>query len=54
MFVLTNTATKSGSFEGAMLLGYATMVLAFSPGICGDPNYRNKYNDGIMAFGKAF
>ena len=54
MLVLTNTATKSGSFEGAMLLGYATMVLAFSLVFVGIRNYRNKYNDGIIGFGKAF
>ncbi|MCR8557617.1 DUF4199 domain-containing protein [Mucilaginibacter sp. BJC16-A38] len=45
---------KSGTFEGNMLVGYTTMLLAFSLEFVGVKNYRDKYNGGIITFGKAF
>lgn len=42
------------NFEHSMLLGYASMVLAFSFIFVGIKNYRDKYNDGLITFGKAF
>lgn len=42
------------NFKGNMLLGYAAMVLALSLVYAGVKNYRDKYNNGIIAFGKAF
>ena len=45
---------KSGNFENGMLLGYATMIVAFSMIFVGIKNYRDKYNDGIISFGRAF
>lgn len=38
----------------SMLLGYASMLIAFSLVFVGIRNYRNKYNNGIISFGKAF
>jgi hypothetical protein len=38
----------------SMLIGYASMLLAFSLVFVGIRNYRNKYNGGIISFGKAF
>lgn len=45
---------NSGNFEGNMLVGYASMLLAFSFVFIGVKNYRDKYNGGIISFGKAF
>lgn len=41
-------------FEGSMLIGYASMLVAFSLVFVGIRNYRNKYNGGLISFGKAF
>ncbi|MCJ0743505.1 DUF4199 domain-containing protein [Pedobacter montanisoli] len=38
----------------SMLIGYASMLIAFSMIFVGIRNYRDKYNDGIISFGKAF
>jgi hypothetical protein len=38
----------------SMLIGYASMLLAFSLIYIGIRNYRDKYNDGVISFGKAF
>lgn len=45
---------QNADFEGSMLLGYASMLLAFSFVFVGVKNYRDKYNDGVISFGKAF
>jgi hypothetical protein len=41
-------------YETSMLIGYASMLLAFSLVYVGTRNYRDKYNDGVISFGKAF
>jgi hypothetical protein len=46
--------SKSGNFESSILVGYATMIIAFSLIFVGIKNYRDKYNGGIISFGKAF
>src|SRR6187402_2204605 len=38
----------------SMLIGYASMLIAFSLVYVGIRNYRDKYNGGVISFGKAF
>jgi amino acid transporter len=38
----------------SMLIGYASMLIAFSLVFVGIRNYRDKYNGGLISFGKAF
>jgi hypothetical protein len=38
----------------SMLIGYASMLVAFSLVFVGIRNYRNKYSEGVISFGKAF
>lgn len=45
---------NQSNFEGNMLLGYATMLVAFSFIFVGIKNYRDKNNGGSITFGKAF
>lgn len=44
----------SVDFNTSMLIGYASMLIAFSLVFVGIRNYRDKYNGGIISFGKAF
>jgi hypothetical protein len=41
-------------YDTSMLIGYASMLIAFSLVFVGIRNYRNKYNGGVISFGKAF
>ena len=41
-------------YNTSMLIGYASMLLSFSLVFVGIRNYRDKYNGGIISFGKAF
>jgi hypothetical protein len=45
---------KDPEFWGSMLLGYTTMLVAFSLIFVGVKNSRDKYNNGVISFGKAF
>ena len=54
MAVNLSMCVKSGDFDSSMLVGYASMLVAFSMIFVGIKNYRDKYNEGIISFGKAF
>ena len=41
-------------YNRSMLIGYASMLIAFSLVFVGIRNYRDKYNNGVISFGKAF
>jgi Protein of unknown function (DUF4199) len=41
-------------YTTSMLIGYASMLVAFSLVFVGIRNYRDKYNGGVISFGKAF
>jgi len=41
-------------FSTSLLIGYASMLIAFSLVYVGIRNYRDKYNGGVISFGKAF
>jgi hypothetical protein len=54
MAVNVSMCSNSGDFESSMLIGYASMLIAFSMIFVALKNYRDKYNGGILSFGKAF
>ncbi len=39
--------------SGSMMVGYASMLIAFAFIFVGIKNYRDKYNGGVVTFGKA-
>jgi amino acid transporter len=41
-------------YNTSMLIGYASMLIAFSLVFVGIRNYRDKYSGGTISFGKAF
>lgn len=41
-------------FNTGLVVGYASMLIAFSLVYVGIKNYRDKYNGGVISFGKAF
>jgi hypothetical protein len=45
---------KESDLNTSMMIGYATMLLAFSLIYVGVKNYRDKHSDGFISFGKAF
>ena len=54
MIVSTSMCYNNPNFEGSMIIGYASMLIAFSFIFVGIKNYRDKYNEGLITFGKAF
>jgi Protein of unknown function (DUF4199) len=45
---------STSNFQGNMWVGYASMLLAFSFTFVGIKNFRDKQNEGLISFGKAF
>ena len=56
LFTVNNLSHCEGNvdFERSLLIGYASMLIAFSLVFVGIRNFRNKYNGGVISFGKAF
>ena len=48
------SANNITDFDTSLVVGYASMLIAFSLVFVGIRNYRDKYNDGVVSFGKAF
>ncbi len=54
MFFSMLSVRNNPDFEGSMLVGYASMIVAFAFIFVAIKNYRDKYNNGVVSFGKAF
>ncbi len=54
MFVSMLLYSKDTHGAGSMLVGYTAMLVAFAFVFVGIKNFRDKYNDGLITFGKAF
>ena len=57
MLISVNSVShREGNFDynTSLLIGYASMLIAFSLVYVGIRNYRDKYNNGVISFGKAF
>jgi hypothetical protein len=56
LFMINYTSHNEGSIDygTSMLIGYASMLIAFSLVFVGIRNYRYKYNAGVISFGKSF
>lgn len=54
MVISTIVLNKNETSQGSLWLGYTSMILAFSLIFVGIKNYRDKQNNGVIGFGKAF
>lgn len=50
----TVSCYNNPDFKGSEVIGYAGMLIAFAFIFVGIKNYRDKYNQGMISFGKAF
>jgi ethanolamine transporter EutH len=50
---ITAICYQRQDFEGNMILGFSVMILAFAFIFVGIKNYRDKFNNGMISFGKA-
>ena len=53
LFSMTRLADNP-DMDHSMWIGYTSMIIAFSFVFVGIRNYRDKYNEGTISFGKAF
>lgn len=56
MVVSTNAycINSNANMTQGMIYGFTAMIVAFSMTFIGIRNFRNKYNNGVISFGKAF
>jgi len=56
LFSVNNLSHREGGidYNTSLLIGYASMLIAFSLVFVGIRNYRDKYNNGVISFGKGF
>lgn len=56
LFTVNSTSHREGNidYDRSLVIGYASMLIAFSLVFVGIRNYRNKFNEGVISFGKAF
>ena len=52
--IMMATGVDCSKLQNGELFGYTTMIIAFSMLFVGIKNYRDKYNNGLITFGKAF
>jgi hypothetical protein len=54
LMLLSVNSTSNTHGNTDLIIGYASMLIAFSLVYVSIRNYRNKYNNGVISFGKAF
>ena len=54
MIVTTTMCYQNENFQSSMTLGFGTMFVAFCTIFIAVRNIRDKYNNGVISFGKAF
>ncbi len=54
VFSMTKCYEAPENYDNGMLIGYGSMLIAFSFVFIGIKNQRDKYNGGVITFGQAF